>query len=470
MDETIKGDSPISNVVTFYHDIEQNIDVEADPAKCRQMVKEFLKLEKKYGITATYNIVGKLFQEQPDLIEWIRQEGHDIAFHAYGNYPDWGPEYYSSEVDLCRKVSAEPKGYRSPRSQWGQNTLKSLWENGFLWDAESDKSTKPYFIYNGLVRLPIATDDWSLHINDMTVSEWINRFSELLKNRSYFGFGSHDCVASHAPEEQLKAWEKILQIALENKVLLVTFSEAADLFRRMALSQYYSREAEDWNRRTKILYSTKRFQEMIRNEAEKLTKPVVADLSSGGGVLAKHLRNIAKKIYCVDNVPGMVADVDADSCIRACLGEVTDSNLPDDSIDLVICARIVEYLFWPDRLADEIKRIGKIGATYFVTFPASCGPIPSQELSPPNRIRHYFTPDEIQKWASQIGPGRLVGVQYESKEPNDPQTEQRYQEMEKNPPKDICPTNWVYIGKVENKNKSKNYRKTIPTTGLENCL
>jgi len=470
MDETIKGDSPISNVVTFYHDIEQNIDVEADPAKCRQMVKEFLKLEKKYGITATYNIVGKLFQEQPDLIEWIRQEGHEIAFHAYGNYPDWGPEYYSSEVDLCRKVSAEPKGYRSPRSQWDQNTLRSLWENGFLWNAESDKSTKPYFIYNGLVRLPIATDDWSLHTNDMTVDEWINRFSELLKNRSYFGFGSHDCVASHAPQEQLKAWEKILQTALENNVLLVTFAEAADLFRRMALSRYYSSNAEIWNQRTKALYRTKRFQEMIRNEAEKIKQPIVADLGSGGGVLSSFLKDAAKKIYCVDNAPGMVSDVGVDGCIQACLGEVTDSNLPDDSIDLVICARIVEYLFWPDRLADEIKRIGKTGATYFVTFPAFQETLPTGGENAPDRIRHYFTPDEIQKWASQIGSGRLVGVQYDSKEPDTPEKEQQYREIEENPPKDMHPTNWVYIGKVENKNKSKNYRKTIPTTGLENCL
>lgn len=455
------------NMVTFYHDIEQDIDSKAKSEECRQMVKEFLKLEKKYNVPATYNVVGKLFQEQPDLIEWILQEGQEVAFHSYNHQSDWQPEYYSDEVDLCRKVSSVPCGYRSPRSQWNQTTLKTLWEKGFLWNAEGDTHKEPYFIYKGLVRLPIAGDDWSLHTGAQNVDEWVQQFSKLLKSRSYFAFGSHDCVTSFAPEERLKAWERVLQIAIENKTLLVTFSEAVDLFRRAALSRYYSSTAQNWNRGTKTLYRTKRFQEMVRAEAEKLNQPVIADLGSGGGVVSSPLKDIAKKIYCVDNAPGMVTDVDSDGCIQAGLGEVMDSNLPDNSIDFVICARITEYLFWPNRLADEITRIGKIGATYFVTFPALRGNPPSHEGHPPNRIRHYFTPDEIQKWANQIGPGHLIGVQYERPEPDNPETEQRYRTIEKSPPPDVCPTNWVYIGTVQNEFAPKCYRKTIPIPAFD---
>lgn len=36
--------APASNMVTFYHDIEQNLDSEAEPHLCRQMVKEFLAI------------------------------------------------------------------------------------------------------------------------------------------------------------------------------------------------------------------------------------------------------------------------------------------------------------------------------------------------------------------------------------------------------------------------------------------
>ncbi|MBU1062083.1 MAG: methyltransferase domain-containing protein, partial [Candidatus Omnitrophica bacterium] len=402
--------------------------------------------------------------EQPDLIEWILQGGHEVAFHSYNHQSDWQPKYYFSEIDLCRKVSSVPLGYRSPLSQWDYSSLKSLWKNGFLWNAEDDRHREPYFIYEGLVRLPIAADDWLFYTGALTSDAWVRQFRELLKTRNYFGFGSHDSVVSFAPEERLKNWERVLQIATEDKILLVTFSEAADIFRRAALSRYYTTIAASWNRSTKTLYRTKRFREMVRSEAEKLNQPVIADLGSGGGVLSSPMKDIAKDIYCVDNAPWMVKDVGMDSCIRACTGEVTDSNLPDNSIDLVICARVIEYLFWPDRLADEIRRIGKIGGIYLVTFPAFRGCYILHNGPPPDRIRHYFTSDEIKKWAEQIGPGRLIGIQYSEAEPDSLEIEEQYRAMENNPPRGVYPTNWVYIGIVQKQFTPKHYRKTIPVS------
>ena len=213
MGKIVEKQQPASSMVTFYHDIEQDIASNAKPEKCQQMVKEFLKLEKKYDVPATYNVVGKLFQEQPELIEWILQEEQEVAFHSYNHQSDWQPEYYSDEIDLCRKVSSLPRGYRSPRSQWNQSTLKTLWEKGFLWNAEGDTHKEPYFIYKGLVRLSIAGDDWPLYTGGLNIDEWVQQFSKLLKSRPYFAFGSHDYVASFAPKERLKAWERILQIS-----------------------------------------------------------------------------------------------------------------------------------------------------------------------------------------------------------------------------------------------------------------
>lgn len=107
-----------------------------------------------------------------------------------------------------------------------------------------------------------------------------------------------------------------------------------------------------------------------------------------------------------------------------------------------------------------------IGATYFVTFPAFRGVFPSQEGPAPDRIRHYFTIEEIRQWADQIGLGRIIGIQYERPEPDNPEIEQRYRAIEKNPPPDACPTNWVYIGTVQNEFTPKRYRKTIPTSAF----
>lgn len=440
--------SDVQRALTLYHDIEQDLDSAADPDECRRVVTEFLALEARYGVPVTYNVAGKLFREQPDLIRWITDAGQEVAFHSYHHQPTWQPAHYADEVALCRRVSPDPKGYRSPRSQWNESTLISAWDNGFLWNAESDPTGSPYFIHEGLVRLPIATDDWPLHTGAATPQGWVEGFCGLLDDAPYFGFGAHDAVASLAPSARLAAWEQVLQAATRSGRSLLTFSEAADLFRRSALSDYYSTNANDWNEATNRLYRTRRFRELIRAEAEKLDRPAVADLGSAGGVLTTPLKDIASVIHCVDSSEGMLADVDSDGCVRPQLGEVTDSGLPDASIDLVVCARVIEYLFWPDRLADEICRIARPGATYFATFPANRGEVPPRGGPPPDRIRHYFTAEEIQRWAARIGPGRLIGVQYEAAEPKDQAVERRYRALERSGPPGVCPTNWVYIGQV----------------------
>jgi peptidoglycan/xylan/chitin deacetylase (PgdA/CDA1 family) len=449
-------------LVTFYHDVEQNLDSDARPNECRQAVTAFLDLEGRYGVRATYNVAGKLFAEQPDLIEAITRAGHEIAFHSYDHRADRAPQHQVEQIERCRDVSSTVCGYRSARSEIDPAAVARLWEKGFLWNAEGDARPEPYFIHQGLVRLPIAADDWPLHRGDVSVEAFLRRFATLVRQRPYVAVGFHDSTTSCAPQERLRVWETLLQIAARAKAPTVTFSEAADLFRRAALARYYTQVAKVWNRDTQTLYRTRRFQEMLRAEVEKLSAPIIADLGSGGGVLSAPLQDKAKMIYCVDAAPGMVAAAGASSHMQARLGEATESNLPAQSVDLVICARVAEYLFWPERLANEIKRIGKTGATYFITFPTFRGTPPSNDGAPPDRIRRYFTPEEIRLWAEPIGPGRLFGVQYEDPEPSDPETEQRYRRMEQNPPPHRLPTNWVYIGTVAKHEVSATHGRVLP--------
>ena len=93
-------------------------------------------------------------------------------------------------------------------------------------------------------------------------------------------------------------------MALENDVLISNFSQAADLYRRDCLADFNTNISKIWNKDKKVLYRTVRFQELIRAGVEKLSNPVVADLGSEGGVLSAQLKDIASKIYCVDNSTG----------------------------------------------------------------------------------------------------------------------------------------------------------------------
>ncbi len=230
--KTISNHFPKSPIVTLYHDIEQDIDSNADKETCRIILKEFLQLEKKYNVTTTYNIVGKIYEEQPNLIKWITSQGQEIAFHSYHHPSDWNKKYYAEEIQRCRQISDLPKGYRSPRSQWNKTTLKTLWKQGFTWNAEGDTKTTPYYIYKDIVRLPIATDDWLLHQGKIEVNRWIQNFEELFNTRSYIAFGSHDYIFSFSPEDRLQAWEKIIKIAIEKDAHFASFSQVADIFRQ----------------------------------------------------------------------------------------------------------------------------------------------------------------------------------------------------------------------------------------------
>jgi peptidoglycan/xylan/chitin deacetylase (PgdA/CDA1 family) len=228
-------------VVCFFHDIEQNIDSTADPDLCREMVGAFLRLEERQGVRATYNVVGRLFVEQPDLIEQIFAAGHEIGFHSYHHQSDWRPELYADEVRRCRAVAAWPTGYRSPRSDWDRHTLTSCVDAGLTWSAETDRADWPYFIHRDLARIPIAGDDWPLHIGKLSARQWVQRFETLVRQRRFVAFGCHDCVASFAPGERLAAWEAVLHAARAQGAQCATFSEAAALAERGILVRAWHR-------------------------------------------------------------------------------------------------------------------------------------------------------------------------------------------------------------------------------------
>jgi peptidoglycan/xylan/chitin deacetylase (PgdA/CDA1 family)/SAM-dependent methyltransferase len=439
-----------SPAVTFFHDIEQNFDCDVDPASCRRAVEAMLAIEAKHGIRATYNVVGRLAEREPELLERIAAGGHEIAAHSFTHDPNWNPTLYAGEVLACRAASTTIKGYRSPRSQWDGSTLDALWSNGFLWNAEADRSSDPYFVHKGLVRLPIGADDWSLLTGKATVDEWSARFAGLAAERRFFGWGSHDCVVAARGDETLGAYDRIVAGALERGLRVLTFGQAAEELRNVALAEHYSSTASAWNGGTRHLYRTRRFQELVRSEAQAMGgAPAVADLGSAGGILSLPLRDVAQHIWCVDSAPGMLADLPPSANVTGVLGDVADSTLPAASADLVICARVLEYLYDPDRAAGEIRRIAKDGAVVFATFPADRGTPPRNEGKAPDRLRRHFTREQVLAWGRHLGEGHVLGVQYDEREPSGPAQESEYRQVEDAQPADRLPTNWVFIGRVD---------------------
>ena len=337
--------------------------------------------------------------------------------------------------------------------------MTEAWAQGFLWNAEKDAAGEPYFIHQGLVRLPIAGDNWPLYTEDLNLSEWVGSFASSLSSRRYFGWGSHDCVFSSRPTEYLKAYEQLINLAIEHDTLLVSFSQAADLYRRTALAAHYDSAARRWNRKTRSLYRTRRFQEIVRDEVERFESPVIVDLGSGGGALTQDLTDIASAIFCVDNSAGMLELLPPDDTVQAVLGEVTDSTLPAGLADCVVCARVLEYVYDPTLVADEIRRIGKKGAAVIATFPACRDRSPSRKTTVDALLRRHFTREDVSSWGRLLGSGDVIGVQYDDGEPGSAAEEEEYRARERSQPIEQIPANWAFVGRIESARAvSRGYR------------
>jgi len=245
---------------------------------------------------------------------------------------------------------------------------------------------------------------------EISPDDWLSRFEQACKARHYFGFGSHDCVFASDPEHYLSMYKRLLDLIRDRAIFTATFGEVADLFRRSAISDFYNQTASRWNRDTTRLYRTDRYKDIVTEEAASIANPVIADLGSAGGALSKHLAD-AQKIYCVDMAEGMLQDIAAEN-VQLVVGDVTDTNLEDQCADVVIDARVTEYVYEPALLLNEIKRIAKDNARVIATFPALADQPPSNEGDPPSRLRKHYSKLEVERFGQNLGTGRVLGIHY----------------------------------------------------------
>jgi ubiquinone/menaquinone biosynthesis C-methylase UbiE len=110
-----------------------------------------------------------------------------------------------------------------------------------------------------------------------------------------------------------------------------------------------------------------------------------------------HVRTLESKISQLAGVVyrGIVSDCDP-------------VPLPDAHADVVICTEVLEHVVDPDRLMREIARIGKAGATFFVTVPDSRGENLMKEVADPSCFKepnhiHIFTSGDFEELIQRSG-------------------------------------------------------------------
>lgn len=206
-------------------------------------VKRMIKICKKYNVKATFNTVGKLFDDHPEIIKKIIDDGHDIASHSYRhsimtelNLIEMEEDFKASKR-VFEEYGLSLNGFRSPQSRWNFRQMRVMLKNNFSWSAENDGADFPYIIYkqdkNVLVRFPIKLDDWNYISENMSASEMYEKICghaiKTQKNRCYAAIGFHPWV-NGLSENRLDVFDKFLaQITSLKNLEIRTFQACLNL-------------------------------------------------------------------------------------------------------------------------------------------------------------------------------------------------------------------------------------------------
>jgi hypothetical protein len=167
--------------LTFAREIERRA-----PGDLTAMVE----VEAAAGVSATYCVVGSLLDEVRDE---LAAGGHALAFHSFDHRADGAPQLHQ-----CRVVDYRLKGYRPPQSVLTDElTETNLLFHNFEWLASSAWAFgfRDPQLHHGLVRVPIAADDFKLWSEGRDYDDWERETLARIEARDVTAISLHDCYA-----------------------------------------------------------------------------------------------------------------------------------------------------------------------------------------------------------------------------------------------------------------------------------
>jgi hypothetical protein len=191
--------------ICIWHDIEEDVDTEISPAECAGNLQRMLHIERSFGLSTTYDILGTLFGRKWNEIRAINSQ-HSIAFHSFNH--DLAD---LTQLHKCRAVDLRVRGYRPPQSRiTAELSDYNLALVNFEWLASSARSLGygDCRLESGVVKIPIHLDDHSLHLGK-PYEQWESELLDQARDTPYFGLGLHDCYGKKWLERYPDLLEKL---------------------------------------------------------------------------------------------------------------------------------------------------------------------------------------------------------------------------------------------------------------------
>ncbi|MCR4436045.1 MAG: polysaccharide deacetylase [Clostridiales bacterium] len=125
----------------------------------------------RFNIPCTFFVPGKIAETYPQKILEIAKRGHEIANHGYAheNFSKLTLQEQRESLIKCNEAvericGKKPVGFRAPEGELTKETLKLLYDSGFLYSSSLYNDDRPYFIEldgktTDLVEIPLQ---WQL--------------------------------------------------------------------------------------------------------------------------------------------------------------------------------------------------------------------------------------------------------------------------------------------------------------------
>ena len=228
--------------VMLLHDVEEALPGDSRGIhSVRAGLEACLESQARYGLRATYNLVGTFAEQIPDLVQRIAREGHELASHGGSHrvIPDLDLDQVREEIEGAeRRITSicpcEIRGFRSPRSRWNSALLDLLTRRKYVWNAEADPSRYPYRVPGGqgdsLIRIPVAADDWDYVRHGASPAQvtqmWKSEVERAIEHGHWVALGSHPSVLGVNPE-RLSAFADFMRWLTVKEVPVMTLGEGA---------------------------------------------------------------------------------------------------------------------------------------------------------------------------------------------------------------------------------------------------
>lgn len=103
------------------------------------VIEYLLNIFDKYNTKITFFVLGEIYDWYPELIEKIRERGHEIGYHGHRHILIENRGILLEELSLSKKFLEKyrPIGFRAPRMFLKKEYLKILADFGFKYDSST---------------------------------------------------------------------------------------------------------------------------------------------------------------------------------------------------------------------------------------------------------------------------------------------------------------------------------------------